>query len=77
MALVQLFFRWPAGAVDFSPALNGRACADFFRPACQVFIFVRLQERARVVIGGAIQHAVAMHGQIAISAIVYSSPAMN
>ena len=60
MALVQLFSRRPAGAVDHSPALNGRASADFFRPACQVFIFVRLQERARVVIGGAIQHAVAV-----------------
>ena len=60
MALVQLFFRRPAGAVDHSPALNGRASADFFRPACQVSIFMRLQERARVVIGGAIQHAVAI-----------------
>src|SRR4029077_103212 len=30
MALVQLFFRRPAGAVDHSPALNGRASADFF-----------------------------------------------
>ena len=38
MALVQLFFRRPAGAVDHSPALDGRAHADFFRPACQVFI---------------------------------------
>jgi hypothetical protein len=57
MSLVQLFFRRPAGAVDHSPTLNGRAFADFFRPACQVFIFVRLQKRARVVVGGAIQHA--------------------
>ena len=60
MALVQLFFRRPAGAVDHSPALGGRALADFFRPARQVFIFVRLQELARVVVGGAIQHAVAV-----------------
>ena len=45
MALVQLFFGRPAGAVDHSPALDGRARADFFRPACQVFIFVRLQYR--------------------------------
>jgi hypothetical protein len=50
MAFVQLFFRRPAGAVDHSPALDGRACADFFRSTCQVFIFMRLQERARVVI---------------------------
>src|SRR6516162_4875162 len=60
MALVQLFFRRPAGAVDHSPALDGRALTDFFRPACQVFIFVRLQERARVVVGGAVQYAVAV-----------------
>src|SRR5215467_12230681 len=51
MALVQLFFRRPAGAVDHSPALDGRALTDFFCPACQVFILVRLQERARVVVG--------------------------
>jgi len=60
MALVQLFFRRPAGAVDHSPALDGRALTDFFRPACQIFIFVRLQECARVVVGGAVQHAVAV-----------------
>jgi hypothetical protein len=42
MALVQLFFRRSAGAVDHSPALDGRALAYFFRPARQVFIFVRL-----------------------------------
>jgi len=60
MALVQLFFRRPAGAVDHSPALDGRALTDFFCPACQVFIFVRLQESARVVVGGAVQHAVAV-----------------
>src|SRR6266581_8500991 len=60
MALVQLFFRPPAGAVDHSPALDGRALADFFRPARQVFIFVRLQELARIVVGGAVQHAVAV-----------------
>src|SRR5208282_6376412 len=29
-----------AGAVDHSPALDGRALTDFFCPACQVFIFV-------------------------------------
>jgi hypothetical protein len=52
MALVQLFFRRPAGAVDHSPALDGRALADFFRPARHVLIFVRLQELARVVVGG-------------------------
>src|SRR5262249_8363683 len=60
MALVQLFFRRPAGAIDHSPALDGRALTDFLRPACQVFILVRLQERARVVVGGAVQHAVAV-----------------
>src|ERR1700693_2716057 len=60
MALVQLLFRQPAGAGDHSPALGGGALADFFRPACQVFIFVRLQERPRVVVGGAVQHAVAV-----------------
>lgn len=59
MALVQLFFRRPASAVDHSPALDGRALADFFRPARQVFIFARLQELARVVVGRAVQHAVA------------------
>ncbi len=77
MALVQLFFRRPACAVDHSPALNGRASADFFRPACQVFIFVRLQERARVVVEAPFNMPLPYHGQIAISAIVYSSPAMN
>jgi hypothetical protein len=50
MSFVQLFFKRPAGAIDHSPALNGRAFADFFRPACQVFIFVRPQELARVVV---------------------------
>src|SRR5664279_2077312 len=60
MALVQLSFRRPAGAVDHSPALDGRALTDFFRPARQVFIFVGLQEFARVVVGGAVQHAVAV-----------------
>src|SRR5262249_58985731 len=44
MALVQLFVRRPAGAVDPSPALDGRALTDFLRTACQVFIFMRLQE---------------------------------
>ena len=34
MSLMQLFFGRPTGAVDHSPALNGRAFADFFRPAC-------------------------------------------
>src|SRR5262249_8974065 len=60
MPLAQLFFRRPAGAVDHSPALDGRSLADFFRPARQVFIFVRLQELARIVVGGAVQHAVAV-----------------
>jgi hypothetical protein len=60
MALVQLSFRRPAGAIDHSPALDGRALANFLRPARQVFIFVRLQERARVVVGTAVQHAVAV-----------------
>src|SRR5215831_6090273 len=36
VALVQLFFRRPTGAVDHSPALDRRALADFLRPACQV-----------------------------------------
>src|SRR6267142_5020740 len=54
MALAQLSFRWPAGAVDHSSALDGRALADFFRPARQVFIFVRLQELAWVVVRGAV-----------------------
>ena len=44
MALVQLLFRRPAGAVDHASAFDGRALADFFRPARQVFIFVRLQD---------------------------------
>src|ERR1051326_2878610 len=44
MSFVQLFFKRPADAVDHLPALDGRARADFFRPARQVFIFVRLQE---------------------------------
>src|SRR5262245_43643183 len=56
MSFVQLFFKRPGGAVDHPPALDGRALADFFRPARQVFIFVRLQELARVVVGGAVQH---------------------
>src|SRR5262245_21127999 len=60
MPLAQLFFRPPADAVDHSPALDGRALADFFRPARQVLIFVRLQELARIVVGGAVQHAVAV-----------------
>ena len=52
---------WPwYGAVDHSPALDGRALADFFRPARQVFIFVRRQELARVAVGRAVQHAVAV-----------------
>jgi len=50
VSFVQLFFRRSAGAIDNSPALDGRAFADFFRPARQVFIFVRLQELARVVV---------------------------
>jgi hypothetical protein len=54
MALAQLFFRRPTSAVDHSPAFDGRALADFFRPARQVLIFVRLQELARVVVGGAV-----------------------
>jgi hypothetical protein len=60
VALVQLSFRRPAGAVDHSPALDGWALADFLGPARQVFIVVRLQELARVVVGGAVQHAVAV-----------------
>src|SRR5580704_3859748 len=54
MALVQLSFGRPAGAVDHSPALDGRTLADFFRPARQVFVLVRLQELARVIVGGAV-----------------------
>src|SRR5262245_54489737 len=46
MALAQLFFRRTAGAVDHSPALDGRALADFFRPARQVFVFVRLDRKS-------------------------------
>src|SRR6476646_7271511 len=42
MSFVQLFFKRPAGSVDHPPAFDGRALADFFRPARQVFIFVRL-----------------------------------
>ena len=34
--------------------------ARLLRDARQVFIFVRLQELARVVVGGAVQHAVAV-----------------
>src|SRR5262249_46006081 len=49
-----------AGGVAHPPALDGRALADFFRPARQVLIFVRLQELARIVVGGAVQHAVAV-----------------
>ena len=60
MSFVQLFFKRPAGSVDHPPAFDGRALADFFRPARQVFIFVRLQELARVVVGGAVQHPVAV-----------------
>src|SRR5665213_3927185 len=60
MALAQLFLRRPASAVDHSSALDGGALADFFRPARQVLIVVRLQELARVVVGGAVQHAVAV-----------------
>jgi hypothetical protein len=77
MAFVQLFFKRPAGAVHHSPALNGRAPANFFRPACQVFIFMRLQECARVVIRGAIQHAVAVPRPDRHIGVVYSSPTMN
>src|SRR5262249_7034632 len=60
MSFVQLFFKRPGGAVDHPPALDSRALADFFCPARQIFIFVRLQELARVVVGGAIQHPVAV-----------------
>ena len=60
MSFVQLFFNRPAGAVDHSPALDGRALADFFRPARKVFIFVRLQELARIVVRGAVQHTIAV-----------------
>src|SRR5262247_2245792 len=60
MALAQLSFRRPAGAVDHSPALDGRPLADFFRPAREVFIFVRLQELARIVVGGTVQHPIAV-----------------
>src|SRR5215831_10744290 len=42
MSFVQLFFKRPGGAVDHPPALDGRALADFFRPARQVFISVVL-----------------------------------
>src|ERR1700724_383311 len=42
MSFVQLFFKRPAGSVYHPPAFDGRALADFFRPARQVFIFVRL-----------------------------------
>src|SRR6476620_8951737 len=42
MSFVQLFFKRPAGSVDHPPAFDGRVLADFFRPARQVFIFVRL-----------------------------------
>ena len=42
VSFVQLFFKGPGGAIDHSPALDGRAFADFFRPPRQVFIFVRL-----------------------------------
>jgi len=52
-ALAQRFFRLPTDATDHSPALNGQAFADFFRPARQVFIFVRLQEFTWVVVGSA------------------------
>src|SRR6516165_5235018 len=48
MALAQLFFGLPTDAVDHAPALDGRALADFFRPAREVLIFVRLQELAGV-----------------------------
>src|SRR5262245_50120137 len=48
MSFVQLFFKRPGGAVDHPPALDGRALADFFRPARQVFIFVSVQELERV-----------------------------
>src|ERR1051326_6216546 len=58
MSFVQLFFKRPADAIDHPPALNRRTLADFFRPAGQVFIFLRLQELARVVVGGAIHHPV-------------------
>src|SRR5262249_36412678 len=44
VALAQLLFRRPAGAVDHSPALDGRALADFILPARQVFVLVRLQK---------------------------------
>src|SRR5262245_44349488 len=47
MALAQLSFRRPAGAIDHSPALDGRALADFLRPARQVLVVARLQELAR------------------------------
>src|ERR1700720_2678039 len=60
MSFVQLLFRRPAGPVDHAPALDGRPLGDFFRPARQIFIFVRLQELARVVVGGAVQHPVAV-----------------
>src|SRR3984893_12236689 len=60
MSFVILFLKRPAGAVDHPAALDGRALADFFRPARQIFIFVRLQELARGVVGGAVQYAVSV-----------------
>src|SRR5215471_13751367 len=60
MSFVQLFFKRTAGSVDHPPAFDGQALADFFRPPRQVFIFVGLQELAWVVVGGAVQHPVAV-----------------
>src|SRR5580693_9245142 len=60
MAFAQLSFQRSGGAVDHPPALDGRALADFFGPARQVFVFMRLQEFARVVVGVAVEHAVAV-----------------
>src|ERR1700739_4915746 len=60
VALGQLLFRRAADAVDHSGALDGRALAYLFGPAGQVLVFVRLQELARVVVGGAVHHAVAV-----------------
>jgi hypothetical protein len=61
-SFVQLLFKRPAGAVEHSPALDGRTLADFFRPSRQVFVFVRLQELVRITPprGGAGLHNLAM-----------------
>lgn len=75
VALMQLLIRRAEGAVNHAAALHCRAFSDRFRPALDVFVAARVKELRRII--DIAQHHVAVPWQIAISAMVYSSPATN